>query len=322
MKKQFLIFALAATLLAGCSNTSGKINFGTAGVGGTYHSFGQAFANTVTASSPQYTFEVKTTAGSAANLRLLSENYIQMAVAQTDLANDAYFGKGTFEGTQYQGYGAVTGLYTEACQIVVRADSDIYTIEDLLGKKVSIGETESGTEQNARQILMANGLSSDMVEMVNLNYTDAAGCLLSGQIDAFFCTAGTQTIVIENLATECSIRLLEIDEKCAQKLMSAYGFYTEYTIPAGTYTGQTEDVATLGIRSILLASSSLSDDTVKNLLQTYFESEQALQDCVSAGLQFNKASAAEGITIPFHPGAAAYFRECGIEVNADNTDSK
>ena len=34
--------------------------------------------------------EVKTTAGSAANLRLLSDGYIQMAVAQTDLTNDAY----------------------------------------------------------------------------------------------------------------------------------------------------------------------------------------------------------------------------------------
>ena len=44
-------------------------------------------------------------------------------------------------------------LYTETCQLVVRADSDIQTLDDLSGHTVSIGAEESGTERNATQIL-------------------------------------------------------------------------------------------------------------------------------------------------------------------------
>lgn len=67
-----------------------------------------------------------------------------MAVAQMDLINDAYNRTGIFENDKkYQGYRAVASLYTEACQIVVPADSDIQSMDDLEGKKVCIGEEES-----------------------------------------------------------------------------------------------------------------------------------------------------------------------------------
>ena len=62
--------------------------------GGTYHAFADTFAGLITAGKEKCTVEVKTTAGSAANLRLLSDGYIQMAVAQNDLTNDAYYAAG------------------------------------------------------------------------------------------------------------------------------------------------------------------------------------------------------------------------------------
>ncbi len=63
--------------------------------------------------------------------------------------------------------GAVAGVYEEACQIVVRADSEISTVEELEGHRVSIGEEESGTKQNALQILAAYGLNEKLVEEVS-----------------------------------------------------------------------------------------------------------------------------------------------------------
>ena len=142
-----------------------KIKFGAAGLGGTYRVFGDTFANLVTSKNKKYSMEVKTTAGSAANLRLLSDGYIQMAIAQMDLTNDAYERTGIFENEKkHGGYSAVAALYTEACQVVVRADSGINTIEDLQDKRVSVGEEESGTEQNAKQILAVYGLNDSLVD--------------------------------------------------------------------------------------------------------------------------------------------------------------
>lgn len=93
---------------------------------------------------------------------------------------------------------------------------------------------------------------------------------LSMENRCIFCTAGIQTTVIEELAKECDIRLLDIDEKCRNKLLSAYPSYSEYTIPANTYTGQTEDIHTLGVKAVLLASDKLSSDTVEHLTEWLF----------------------------------------------------
>ena len=125
MKKKLLAFGMAVLMLTGCGSSSGTIRFGAAGLGGTYHMFSDAFAEIIESESADCSIEVKTTAGSAANVRLLSDGYVQMAIAQADIINDAYYGVGMFENDKkYQGYSAVGGLYTEACQIVVRADSD------------------------------------------------------------------------------------------------------------------------------------------------------------------------------------------------------
>lgn len=55
--------------------------------------------------------------------------------------------------------------------------------------------------------------------MVNLDYADAAGKLASGEIDALFCTAGIRTAVIEELAKECDLRLLSIDDTCLENCL-------------------------------------------------------------------------------------------------------
>ena len=112
----------------------------------------------------------------------------------------------------------------------MRADSDIQSIEDLQGKTVSIGAEESGSEQNALQILSAYGLNDRLVDTINLNYTDAADQLKAGKIDAIVITVGTPSPVVTELAGECGIRLLNVDGTAAQRLLSSYSAYREVTI--------------------------------------------------------------------------------------------
>lgn len=313
--------ASAALVLTGCSAGTGKIRFGAAGLGGTYRVVADTFSDLVMTKNEDYKLEVKTTAGSAANIRLLSDGYIQMAIAQADLVNDAYYGTGLYEGhDKEQGYSAIGSIYVEKCQIVVRADSEIHTVEDLQGKTVSVGEEESGTEQNADQILAAYGLSDRLVDEVNLDYTQAAEELESGKIDAFFCTAGTQTTVIGELAKQCEIRLISLDDTGIDKLTKSYDFYTECEIPSGTYTGQNEAVKTVGVNAVLLASDKLSEKTVEELTQILFENKQELQYSLPVDILPDEKTAVQGVTIPFHEGAAAYYQSCGIDVSVENTE--
>lgn len=306
MKKRLFALAAAMLLLAGCS--ASRVRLGAAREGGVYQQFCAAYA--ALPGSPAV--EAKLTAGSAANLRLLSNGYIQLAVAQSDLAADAYNGAGLFEYEDaMNGFGVMAALYPEACQLVVRADSDIETPEDLQGRTVSIGEEESGTAQNAKQILAAYGLNDHLVHTVELDYTQAADELRSGAIDALFCTAGTQTAVLEQLAADCGIRLIAIDGTAADRLLGTYPAYQRLTIPAGTYTGQDQDVATVGVQALLLASDNLSAAEVETLTDRLFANADTVQGAVSPAL-LAPAAACQNLPVPLHPGADAWYRAQGL----------
>ena len=307
---------VAALVLTGCaeSKTAKRLRFGVAGEGGVYHAFGEVFA-ALENDTTNGTVELKTTAGSAANLRLLGGEYLQLAIAQADLAQDAANQTGIFaDEEELRGFRAVAALYTEACQIIVRADSDIQSVEDLQGKTVSIGAEESGSEQNAEQILAAYGLNDKLVNTVNLNYEDAAAQLKAGKLDAMMITSGAPSEVVTELAGDCGVRLLSVDGAAAQRLLDAYSTYSAYTVPAGTYPGQTEAVQTVGVKAVLLASEELSAKQVQQLTELLFTSREALEEQLGITLD-TETDAVEGVGIPFHAGASAWYKQAGITVD-------
>lgn len=302
-------------VITGCSGHSKNLKFGAADIGGMYYSFASTFTQLADKEIDGYTFETRTTAGSVANLRLISDGYIDLAIVQADLLSDAYNATGAFTDKKYQkGYKAVASLYTEACQIVVRNDSGITSVDDLINKTVSVGASESGTEKNAEQILKMSGIADELINKVNMDYTEAAAKLKNGDIDAFFCTAGTRTGVIEQLSKECDISLISLDDKCIDKMLSAYSLCEKYTIPAGTYQGQDADVTTIGIKAVLIARQSLSDDVIKNVTKILYEHADDFKYATSLDITFNVKEAANGVDIPFHSGAADYYTENGIKV--------
>ena len=315
MKKIFaiLLSLIFVVSLCSCSSDNDKIRFGAAGIGGIYN-------ETVTSireladESGKLKIEQKTTAGSAANVRLLSQGYLDAAIAQSDIVSDAYNGENNFEKSgAYKGYSALSSLYTEACHIVVRKDSNINSVDDLLGKTVNIGEKESGSELNAKQILASYGLNSKMVKEVNLDYAEAAKKLENKEIDCLFVTVGMNATIVDELAKQCDIKLLEIDNATSNKLKSAYS-YIDCKIPKNTYNDQNTDINTIGIKSVILVSDKLSNDKVKELAKLIFNNAKEIQLTVSADIDITEENAVKGINIPFHKGAIEYYKEKGISV--------
>lgn len=305
-----LLFSLCA-----CEQTTSELRFGTGGTGGNYYAYGNVLANLLE-NQANLTIDVKATAGSAANLRLLQQGFLQMAFAQSDTLHDANQGIGNFTTGKLSGYSAIAGIYTEACQIIVTADSDIYSIADLVGKRVSVGEKDSGVTRNAEQLLLANGLTFDMLgEVQNLSFSGSAANMAAGELDAFFCTASAPTTAVSELAKMQDIRLLSLDERTIEQMLSLYDCYTKCVIPAETYPGQDEDVTTIGVKAVLLASDQLDNDTVKQITKVLFENTTTVQYATTFDCTFQLDTATSNIPIPFHPGAAAYFAEYGYEVN-------
>ena len=111
--------------------------------------------------------QVKATTGSGANLRMITqkEPEIELALLQADVISEL-----ADKSDSSPGFGAIAGLYTEAVQLVVRADSGIREVSDLaVGRVISVGEAESGTEKNALMVLSAYGIDPGTYTCRNLN---------------------------------------------------------------------------------------------------------------------------------------------------------
>lgn len=264
-RKVILLCLLLAISILGCGKKKQELTIGTGGEGGNYYSYASNLSNLI---SEEYDFklDVKTTAGSAANLRLLSQGYLDMALVQSDTLATALSGEGIFEGNAITGIHSVSGLYTESCQVIVRKDSDILSIEDLEGKRVSVGEKDSGVWQNAKDILLAYNLQMAQLKTENLSFNDAAAALQKGDIDAFFCTASTPTKAIADLSTEMDIRILPIEEGIVKRILTQNAAYSMCTIPAGTYLGQEKEIYTVGVTAVLVAADGIEAEKEKAIL--------------------------------------------------------
>lgn len=312
-----VLLSMVMILLTACGDTK-EYSFGTGNMGGNYYAYGNALAGLLKQEDEALTVNVTSTAGSAANLRLLQKGFLDMAIVQSDTLMDAYQGTGVFEGNTCTGVRAIAGLYMEECQIIVRADSDIYSVADLYKRNVSVGEQESGVMQNAKQILLANGISMEMIQASYMSFSDSAASLKSGEIDAFFCTAGAPTTAVQELSKEMEIRLISLDERNRQQLIKEYPCYTECVIPAGTYIGQEEDVTTIGVKAVLVVSNKMSDEMAGKITDTLFGHVQDLQYATSVS-SLDTDFAVQSVTAPFHSGAAAWYAGKNIEVST--TDS-
>lgn len=301
--------------LTGCKYVSHALKFGTARSGGVYVQIGKQLSAILNHRDSALQITQKKTAGSEANIRLLNEDYIQLTLAQNDIVNDAFYAKGSYAGKKpMQNYRAIAGLYTEQCQIVVRRDSKIRSIDDLEGKTVSVGEKESGTYQNARQILSAYGLSGKTVSYRHLHYDKAMKALEDKDVDAVFITAGAKTHIIDKTNETTPVRLLSMDSRKQERILKANPYLVKAEVPADTYSGQHRAVQTVGVRCVLLVKKNLPEATVKEITSRLFEYQDHLQKKVSVKLDLKEKNAVKGITIPFHKGAADYYKSKGITV--------
>ncbi|MBD9303670.1 MAG: TAXI family TRAP transporter solute-binding subunit [Lachnospira sp.] len=175
----------------------------------------------------------------------------------------------------------------------------------------------AGTEKNAEEILKVSGITEELVKTVNMDYSEAVDKLIAGEIDAMFITSGIRTGIIEQLSKKCSIDVISIDEKCIEKMLTAYPLYERYTIPADTYTGQSEPVNTIGVRAVLVASANLSAGVTEQITSIIFSHSTDIKNATSLDSIFDVNAATGGIDIPFHAGAAAYYTKQGVSVRTE-----
>ncbi|MBQ3048617.1 MAG: TAXI family TRAP transporter solute-binding subunit [Oscillospiraceae bacterium] len=302
-----------ALLLTACGGTT--MTMGTGGTAGTYYGYGGILGNQIK-TSEGITVNVVSTDGSKANILGIDAGNYQLGTVQSDVMAYAWAGTRSFEAEgALDSFRVIGGLYAEAVQLVTM-DPEIKSVADLAGKKVSIGAAGSGVYFNAVDILGAAGLTEEDIVPQYQSFADSADALKDGKIDAAFIVAGAPTPAIQELCTSADAYLVPIDGDIAATLMSSSPYYTTYDIPAGTYDGQEEDVTTVTVKATLIVSTSSSEDDVYKVTKAIFDNIDAITAAHAKGAELSLENATEGMTAPFHKGAAKYFAEKGITVES------
>lgn len=307
-----LVLALALAMTACGSGSAAKMTMGTGGTSGTYYAFGGVLGQYIK-NNAGIDVVVVSTDGSKANIESIAAGDYQLGTVQSDVMSYAWSGTRSFESGKVDSFRVVAGLYAEAVQLVTM-DPTIQTVADLKGKSVSIGAPNSGVYFNAIDVLAAAGLTEQDIKAQYQSFADSADALKDGKIDAAFIVAGAPTAAITELCTTNDAFLVPIDGDIAAKLMADSPFYTAYTVPAGTYTGQDTDVQTVTVKATLIVSANADEEQVYNLTKAIFDNAAAIAAENGKGAELSVENATTGMTAPFHPGAAKYFAEQGVTV--------
>ncbi|SDP69407.1 TAXI family TRAP transporter solute-binding subunit [Selenomonas ruminantium] len=315
--KKALVAGLAVVALAavftGCGgdNAAEKkfLNIGTGGTAGTYYPIGGAMAEILNKDIPGMNASAQSTGASVANINMLKDGSVDLAIVQNDITYYAVNGTEMFKDKKVDGLKGIATLYPETCQAVTLDSSGIKSIADLKGKKVAVGAMGSGVEANARQIMEAYGITYNDIQVQYLSFAEAASALKDGNIDVAFLTAGYPTSAVQDIASQHKVRLLPVDADKADALIAKYPFYTKTKIPAGTYAGFNEDVPAVSVMAMLVANDKVDDKLGYEITKALFKNLDRLHAAHSAAKAILKEKALEGMSLPVNAGAEKFFKE-------------
>jgi TRAP transporter TAXI family solute receptor len=300
--------SLTTALAAGVVHAQQQqfVNILTGGQSGVYYPMGVALSQIYAKSIPNVRATAQVTKASAENLNLLQAGRGELALALADSVSDAW--KGEAEAgfpKKLDKLRGLSGTYSNYIQIVANADSGIKTLADLKGKRISVGAAKSGTELNARAIFKAAGLTyADLAKVEYLPFGESVELIKNRQLDATLQSAGLGVASIRDLSTSVKIVVVPVPADVVAKVGDAA--YQPAVIPANTYTGQTQDVATAAIPNFLVTHSGVSDELAYQMAKQMYENIDTLYAA------HNAANAIKGMPVPLHPGAERYYREVGL----------
>lgn len=316
MRIKKLLISFAATALVAISASSMAqtqfVNILTGGQSGVYYPLGVALAQLYGEEIPNVRSTAQVTKASAENMNLLQAGRGELAWSLADSVADAW------EGNEEAGFTkkldklrGVTRTYNNYIQIVANTEAGIKSLDDLKGKRISVGAARSGTELNARAIFKAAGIDYDDFSKVEyLPFGESVELMKNRQIDATLQSAGLGVSSIRDLATSIDIEIIPVPKEVVEAVGSLA--YLPATIPANTYEGQSEDIPTAAIPNFLVTHADVPDDLVYEMTKVFYENLDALQSTHSVIKTVDISNALEGMPVPLHPGAEKYFKEHGV----------
>ncbi len=328
MKKVLVLILVAMMVLSGCATEtnenkageegSGKetvtINIPTASTTGALYPLGSSIANLWSKDLDYVKASAQASNGGIDNLNLLQSGEAQVSMAVTSVMYQSYKGEATFEGRPNEKLRVISGLYYNPNQVVARKESNINSLGDIAEKNFASGAPGSTTEVETKLHLAEAGIDyPDGLKVQFVGFTEAIDLMRNKQLDGAWIMAGLPTAAVTEITTTADGKLVPIEDDVIAKLQKKYPWYAKYTIPAGTYEGQEQDVPTTAIKMAMFTSEDIPEDVVYDLTKSFWENIDTLKQSNNALKNVKIEDAVTDLAgLPLHEGAIKYYKEVGV----------
>lgn len=307
--------ALAAFALAPPAQAQ-SLSIATGGTGGVYYPLGGGIAAALSKYVPGMDATAEVTGGSVDNLKLVGSGKPYIGMTMSDAAQDALKGVDKFKGRPLD-VRTLMVMYPNRMHVVTVESTDIKSMADLKGKRVSTGSPGSATEVMAFRLIEAAGLDKDKdLKRERLGVAESVNAVKDRKLDAFFWVGGLPTAAVTDLASTPGMTIQMIDHAdLVAKMNATYGkLYIEDVIPSSMYKGMTADNRQASVMNVLVANDKMDEKTAYDIVKTIFEKRDDLIAVHKEAEQFKlESQKAEASPIPFHPGAVKYYAERGLK---------
>jgi TRAP transporter TAXI family solute receptor len=317
LHRRYVVIAFASLVLAAPlpALAAQTITIGTAGVMGVYYPLGGAICRmvNVTRKTHKLRCSVEPTAGSVANIRGVIAKNIDVGIAQSDMQYAARAGEGPFKGAAQPKLRALFSVYPELLTVMTREDSNVRTLADLRGKRVSLGPPGSGTRATMDLVMEAVGLNkSELKSALELKFVEMSPALCENKIDAYVFVAGHPNPVFHEAADSCKTRIIPVQGGPIDTLVQSRPYYAKAEVPGRVYKGTELPQPTFGTMATVIVSEDMPEEVAYAVTKSVFDNFDDFRKLHPALADLTRAQALKGETVPFHAGAVRYFKEVGL----------
>ena len=279
--------------------------------GGSWVPLGGALKNMWEAAVPGLQIQAQPGAG-IANVRGIDEGKAQIGFGNSSTTVDGVEGRAPYPKKTTK-VCQVANLYPQYFQVVALSDAKIGSFADLKGKTLVTQSKGNTAELLTSEILKINGMTYGSLGKVSFqaSYTDAVDMMKDGHVQVFTLGTTAPASAIMDLASARDVQMIPVDDKTMAELKKQNAGYNKLVIKAGTYPKQDKDVAAIGYTTHIVAACDLPEDVVYKMTKAMATNVNDMAAVVKPIAGLTAKDMAIDIGVPFHKGAAKYYKEVG-----------
>src|SRR3546814_161292 len=148
--------------------------------------------------------------------------------------------------------------------------------------------------------------------------------LSDGDIDGFNRTGPAKSGWAQEIDATHPVKILDLEPQIDNSgFLEAYPFFSKITIPAGTYSGQSEDAVTYGQGVQWIVHKDVPNEVVTAFLELAYSDEAAARlDRTFPEHAHRENDWLRQLYVPMHPAAAEFWESRGVEVRSEEHTSE